>query len=95
MSNADFHVYLKTKMQNLTFEQLKAKNRAEYDDKTGILNVNLLQHIPVDYFDEMLLPASVLVRPDVRVNFDILGVRNDVFVNGKHKFWRVLVKRKK
>ena len=95
MANVDFYVYLKSKTQNLTFEQLKAKKRAEYDDKTGILNVNLLQHIPVDYFDEMLLPVSVLIRPDVRVNFDILDVRNDVSVNGKRKFWRVLVKRKK
>ena len=82
-------------MQNLTFEQLTAKKRVEYDDKTGILNINLLQHTPVDYFDEMLLPVSVLIRPDVRVNFDILGVRDDVSVNGRRKFWRVLAKRKK
>lgn len=76
-----------------TYKQLEEKGKIEFDDATGIVNINRNADIPNDYFGEMYVPSSLLYE-DICKHFDLLDISGNVIVKGKRKFWRVLVKRK-
>lgn len=75
-----------------TFEQLKEKNKVIYADD-GILECKYMRNIPIDYYDEIYCPMSILISSMFRKYFDVLGLGIDVKVNGKNRFWRIKIKR--
>lgn len=82
----------KAKLDKFTFEQLKAKNKVVYTDD-GILECKQMRILPIDYYDEIYCPMSILMLPMFRKYFDILDLKHDVKVNGKNRFWRIKIKR--
>lgn len=78
--------------RKFTFEQLKEKNKVVYADD-GVLECAYIRNLPIDYYDEIYCPMSILISPTYRKYFDVLGLANDVKVNGKNRFWRIRIKR--
>jgi hypothetical protein len=82
----------KAKWYKFTFKQLKAKNKVVYADD-GILECQYMRSLPIDYYDEIYCPMSILILPMFRKYFDILSLGSNVTVNGKNRFWRIKIKR--
>ena len=51
--------------------------------------------MPIDYYGEIYCPISILFLPHLRKQYEIIKENRAITVNGKKRFIRVLVKRKK
>lgn len=66
----------------------------ERDDKTGIVNINKIKDIPNNYYDYMSVPITLSLYENV-LDYDIIKISKHVKINGKQKFERFLIKKKK
>jgi len=86
-----FETKYKTKYDLIDFDNF---DNLERDDKTGIVNINKIKDIPNNYYDYMYVPTTLPVFENV-LDYDIIKVSRQVKINGKQKFHRFLIKKKK
>lgn len=78
-----------------TLQQLIGENRIYKEDADGIYEVRYIRDLPVDYYGEIYCPTSILFLPHLRNQYEIIKmVDKMITVNGKNRFYRVLIKRK-
>ena len=54
-----------------------------------------IRYVPIDYDGEMYVPSSIVLSPMLCKWFDIMRFAHEqVSVNGKNRFYRVVIKRK-
>ena len=79
-----------------TLEELKAKGKILHDDSTKMMNVDYIRYLPTDWYGEICCPVSILTREDLFDDYDFIGFTpQTVKVNGKARFYRVIVKRRR
>lgn len=78
-----------------TLQQLIDENRIYKDDTDGIYEVKYIMNLPIDYYGEVYCPTAILFLPYLRNQYEIIKMADKMItVNGKNRFFRVLVKRK-
>lgn len=78
-----------------TLQQLIGENKIYKEDTDRIYEVNYIRNLPIDYYGEIYCPTSILFAPFLRKQYEIVKMADkDIIVNGKSRFYRVLVKRK-
>ena len=82
------------KQPSKTLQQLTDENKIYKEDTDGIYEVKYISNLPIDYYGEIYCPTSILFLPYLRKKYEIVKIANDIIVNGKNRFYRVLVKRK-
>lgn len=89
----DSAVFIKPKF---TLEELKAKGKILHDDLTKMMNVDYVRYLPIDWYGEICCPVSILTREDLFDDYDFIGFApQTVKVNGRARFYRVIVKRRR
>ena len=79
-----------------TLEELKAKGKILHDDSTKMMCVDYVRYLPTDWHGEICCPVSILTREDLFDDYDFIGLTpQTVKVNGKARFYRVIVKRRR
>lgn len=68
-------------------------NHERYDNYDAI-NIDSCRKIPCDYYGKMGVPYTTISRLDLN-QFEIMELLKDTRVNGKYKFARVIIQRKK
>ena len=78
-----------------TLQQLIDENKIYKEDADGIYEVKYTRNLPIDYYGEIYCPISILFLQHLRKQYEIIKMADkDIIVNGKNRFYRVLVKRK-
>ena len=78
-----------------TLQQLTDENKIYKEDADGIYEVKYIRNLPIDYYGEIYCPTSILFLPHLRKQYEIVKIADKtITVNGKNRFFRVLVKRK-
>lgn len=77
-----------------TFNELQQAGKINYDDYTHRVEVEYIRNIPIDYSGEMLVPMTILCLKSIKDQFDILGLADKCAVNGKNRFYRIIIKKK-
>ena len=76
-------------------QQLIDENKIYKEDTDGIYEVKYTRNLPIDYYGEIYCPTSILFLPYLRNKYEIIKMAEKaIIVNGKNRFFRVLVKRK-
>ena len=76
-------------------QQLIDENKIYKEDADGICEVKYTRNLPIDYYGEIYCPTSILFAPYLRKQYEIVKMADKMItVNGKSRFFRVLVKRK-
>ena len=76
-------------------QQLIDENKIYKEDTDGTYEVKYARNLPIDYYGEIYCPTSILFSPYWRKQYEIIKMADkDIIVNGKNRFFRVLVKRK-
>ena len=76
-------------------QQLIDENKIYKEDTDGIYEVKYIRNLPIDYYGEIYCPMSILFMKHLRNKYEIVKMADkDIIVNGKNRFYRVLVKRK-
>jgi len=86
---------LENKEHNLRLELFKEYSAAEYPryDNFPAINVDRVKEIPRDYSGKMGVPISFLYRYSPE-QFDVLGNRRGLSVNGKNLYRRIIIRNK-
>ena len=80
---------------NKTLQQLIDENKIYKEDTDGIYEVKYTRNLPIDYYGEIYCPTSILFLQHLRNKYEIVKIADKtITVNGKNRFFRVLVKRK-
>ena len=80
---------------NKTLQQLIDENKIYKEDTDGIYEVKYTRNLPIDYYGEIYCTISIMFAPYWRKHYEIIKMADkDIIVNGKNRFYRVLVKRK-
>jgi len=58
------------------------------------MEVRYIKHVPIDLEGTCLVPMSCLLSSKFKETHEILGWSNQVKVNGKHRFFRIRVRRR-
>ena len=78
-----------------TLQQLIDENKIYKEDTDGTYEVKYARNLPIDYYGEIYCPTSILFSPYWRKQYEIVKMADkDITVNGKNRFYRILVKRK-
>ena len=78
-----------------TLQQLIDENKIYKEDTDGIYEVKYTRNLPIDYYGEIYCPISILFMPYLKNKYEIVKLADKMItVNGKNRFFRVLVKRK-
>ena len=78
-----------------TLQQLIDENKIYKEDTDGIYEVKYVRNLPIDYYGEIYCPTSILFLQHLRNKYEIVKIADKaITVNGKNRFFRVLVKRK-
>ena len=78
-----------------TLQQLIDENKIYKEDTDGTYEVKYARNLPIDYYGEIYCPTSILFSPYWRKQYEIIKMADkDITVNGKNRFYRILVKRK-
>lgn len=97
----NFDINVPAKVRSYT-QKYDSRYYSMYDNYNAI-NVDKINDIPYDYFGEMGVPITILEGFDYRT-FDIIGIDRKLegnttgkrfSVNGKDKYVRIIIKRKK
>ena len=76
-------------------QQLIDENKIYKEDTDWIYEVKYTRNLPIDYYGEIYCPTSILFLQHLRNKYEIAKtVYSTIKVNGKNRFFRVLVKRK-
>lgn len=76
-------------------QQLIDENKIYKEDTDGIYEVKYIRNLPIDYYGEIYCPISILFMQHLRKKYEIVKIADKaITVNGKNRFFRVLVKRK-
>ena len=76
-------------------QQLTDENKIYKEDTDGIYEVKYVRNLPIDYYGEIYCPTSILFLQHLRNKYEIVKIADKtITVNGKNRFFRVLVKRK-
>ena len=76
-------------------QQLIDENKIYKEDTDGIYEVKYIRNLPIDYYGEIYCPISILFLQHLRNKYEIVKLTDKMItVNGKNRFFRVLVKRK-
>ena len=76
-------------------QQLIDENKIYKEDTDGTYEVNYICNLPIDYYGEIYCPTSILFSPYLRKQYEIVKMADkQITVNGKNRYYRVLVKRK-
>ena len=76
-------------------QQLIDENKIYKEDTDGIYEVKYIRNLPIDHYGEIYCPTSILFLQHLRKQYEIVKIADkDVIVNGKNRFFRVVVKRK-
>ena len=76
-------------------QQLIDENKIYKEDADGIYEVKYTRNLPIDYYGEIYCPISILFMPYLKNKYEIVKLADKMItVNGKNRFFRVLVKRK-
>ena len=79
-----------------TLQQLIDENKIYKEDTDGIYEVKYTRNLPIDYYGEIYCPTSILFLQHLRNKYEIVKMADKtITVNGKNRFRRVFVKRKK
>ena len=83
------------KQPSKTLQQLTDENKIYKEDTDGIYEVKYTRNLPIDYYGEIYCPTSILFLQHLRNKYEIVKMADKtITVNGKNRFFRVLVKRK-
>lgn len=82
-----------SKLNSIKLKQLDSIEDYERDDKTNYIVVNKSKEVLLNYDDYQFVPISFLAY-DISNQFDIITNKILVTVNDKHKFIRLLIKKK-
>ena len=75
-------------------QQLIDENKIYKEDTDGIYEVKYIRNLPIDYYGEIYCPTSILFLQYLRNKYEIVKIADKtITVNGKNRFFRVLVKR--
>lgn len=83
------------KLPSLSMAELQAKGKLNKDDATGEMEVRYIKHAPIDLEGTCLVPMSCLLNSKFKETYEMLGWSKQVTVNGKNRFFRIRVRRKK
>ena len=76
-------------------KQLIDENKIYKEDADGIYEVKYIRNLPIDYYGEIYCTTSILFMKHLRNKYEIVKLADKMItVNGKNRFFRVLVKRK-
>ena len=76
-------------------QQLIDENKIFKEYTDGIYEVKYTRNLPIDYYGEIYCPISILFLQHLRNKYEIVKMADKaIIVNGKNRFFRVLVKRK-
>ena len=76
-------------------QQLIDENKIYKEDTDWIYEVKYTRNLPIDYYGEIYCPISILFLQHLRNKYEIIKMADKaIIVNGKNRFFRVLVKRK-
>lgn len=76
-------------------QQLIDENKIYKEDADGIYEVKYNRNLPIDYYGEIYCPISILFMPHLKKKYEIIKMADKMItINGKNRFFRVLVKRK-
>ena len=83
------------KQPSKTLQQLIDENKIYKEDTDGTYEVKYIRNLSIDYYGEIYCPISILFLPHLRKQYEIVKMADKaIIVNGKNRFYRVLVKRK-
>ena len=75
-------------------QQLIDENKIYKEDTDSTYEVKYIRNLPIDYYGEIYCPISILFLPYLRNKYEIIKMaKKAITVNGKNRFYRVLVKR--
>ena len=78
-----------------TLQQLIDENKIYKEDTDGTYEVKYARNLPIDYYGEIYCQTSIMFSPYWRNKYEIVKMAEKaITVNGKNRFFRVLVKRK-
>ena len=76
-------------------QKLIDENKIYKEDTDWIYEVKYTRNLPIDYYGEIYCPISILFLQHLRNKYEIIKMADKaIIVNGKNRFFRVLVKRK-
>ena len=84
-----------TRQPSLTTAELEAKGKLNKDDTTGEMEVKYTKNVPIDLEGTCLVPITCLLSSKFKEKYEVLGLcQTMVTVNGKHRFFRIRVRRR-
>ena len=83
------------KLPSLTTAELAKKKRLHYEDTTREMAVDYVRNMPTDLEVTCLVPMTACLIPEVKEKYEILGLAKSCVIDGKARFYRVRVMKKK